>query len=159
MTDYKTVIIGVFLTVISVCTLLISLIQIAVGGVYFDQCPAKSIMPIFIVVSGAVGIVAGVLFLITGLLHVKGKDGNICAIVSLIAGSIIYAIFIPWYMYGGTLTSVGRSANSRQSTDPNTKSTYCISHIQRIIDGIFLLYWISVVIFIICLLIFIVMRR
>ncbi|CAF1927298.1 unnamed protein product [Rotaria magnacalcarata] len=100
-------------------------------------------MPTFNIVSGVIGLLAALLFLIAGISHLKKKDGSTWTIIALIGGFITYGFLIPWYMYGGTLTSVDKSAKFRQSTNSSDSATYCISYIQQSIDGIVLLYWIS----------------
>ncbi|CAF3417201.1 unnamed protein product [Rotaria socialis] len=116
-------------------------------------------MPTFNIVSGVIGLFAALLFLIAGISHLKKKDGRTWTIVALIGGFIMYGVFIPWYMYGGTLTSVDKSAKSRQSTNSSDSTTYCISYIQQSIDGIVLLYWISMAILILSALIFFLKKR
>ncbi|CAF1527490.1 unnamed protein product [Rotaria magnacalcarata] len=116
-------------------------------------------MPTFNIVSGVIGLLAALLFLIAGISHLKKKDGSTWTIIALIGGFITYGFLIPWYMYGGTLTSVDKSAKFRQSTNSSDSATYCISYIQQSIDGIVLLYWISMVILILSALIFFLKQR
>ncbi|CAF3319919.1 unnamed protein product [Rotaria socialis] len=159
MSDSRTTRIGIVLTIFGLCTIPISLSQLIVGSLYNNECPANQMMPTFNIVSGVIGLFAALLFLIAGISHLKKKDGRTWTIVALIGGFIMYGVFIPWYMYGGTLTSVDKSAKSRQSTNSSDSTTYCISYIQQSIDGIVLLYWISMAILILSALIFFLKKR
>lgn len=157
--DTKTTLIGVVLTAIGACSLPICLAQLIIGGTYVNQCPANQMIPTFNIVSGVLGLVAAVLSLTAGVLHLRKQAGKTIAIVGLIAACIIHAFFIPWYMYGGTLTSVDKSAKLRQSTNSSDSSTYCVSNLQQVTDGVVLLYWMSIVIAIICLAVHALVKR
>lgn len=159
MSDKRSKNIGTFLVLFGSCTVPIALAQLIIGGLYLDSCPANRMMPTFNIVSGVFGILGALFFLIAGILHLREKDGNTWTIVTLIGGFIVYGFFIPWYMYGGTLTSVNDAAKSRQNTDSSNRSTYCISQIQQSIDGIVLLYWLSMVILLICIIFFYVFKQ
>jgi hypothetical protein len=126
--------------------MVVALAQLIVGCVYFDQCPANPIMSIFNVVSGVVGIIAALLLIVGAYLIWKDKDDKVYTRVILIIAGVIHIFFFAWYMYGGTLSSVGNSASLRQSTNATNTSTYCAYFVQRMIDAVLLMYWITIII-------------
>jgi hypothetical protein len=142
MSDLQHIYGGVVIIIFVICDFSISLAQLIVGGIYFGQCPANGMMSIFSIVSGVIGIVAEVLLIIVAILLImddfEWEPRNISIGVVLI---IIYCFLVPWYMYGGSLTSVDTTAKFRQSTNPNITSTYCAQPVQEIIDAAVIMFW------------------
>jgi hypothetical protein len=149
MSDSRHIHVGVVIIILVICGFSISLAQLVVSGIYFGQCPANGMLLIFNIVSGVIGIVAEVFLTIAAIIIIlddfEWKPRNISIGVVLI---IISCFLIPWYMYGGSLTSVDTTAKFRQSTNPSNTSTYCAQSVQEMTDAAFIMFWGPLILFV-----------